>query len=94
MPIRTRTGVALTDAARERLQRLAEISGLSQNAVVESLILGITDEELLAIAPRGHAVIRAEKKTRMAANQELRNAVKALSPAERNRLLKLAKDQA
>jgi chromosome segregation and condensation protein ScpB len=93
MTVRTRTAVALTDTARERLAQMAELAGLSQNATLESIILAITDDELRALTGRGIELVRAEKKVRLAEKRVLRDKIAALTPAEQKRLFKLAKDE-
>jgi chromosome segregation and condensation protein ScpB len=93
MTVRTRTAVALTDTARERLAQMAELAGLSQNATLESIILAITDDELRALTGRGIELVRAEKKVRLAEKRVLREKIAALTPAEQKRLFKLAKDE-
>lgn len=93
MTVRTRTAVALTDTARDRLAQMAELAGLSQNATLESIILAITDDELRALTGRGIELVRAEKKVRLAEKRVLRDKIAALTPAEQKRLFKLAKDE-
>jgi hypothetical protein len=93
MTDRLRTAIALTDTSRERLARMAEVAGLSQNATLESIILGITDDELRTIAARGNVVVKAEKRERLAQKRAIREKLAALTPAEQERLFKLAKDE-
>jgi hypothetical protein len=90
MAERTRTGIALGESARNRIAELSQLTGLSQNAIIESLILGVTDEQAKAIIERGNAFVRSEKRTRLDQKRELRDKLAALSPQQQQILMELA----
>ncbi|RKR45935.1 hypothetical protein [Paraburkholderia sp. BL17N1] len=90
MTERTRTGIALGGPARARIAELSELSRLSQNAIIESLILGVTDEEAQEIIARGNALVKSEKRIRLETNRALREQLATLTPEQQQALLKLA----
>lgn len=90
MTERTRTGIALGGPARARIAELSELSRLSQNAIIESLILGVTDGEAREIIARGNAIVKSEKRTRLETNRALREQLATLTPEQQQALLKLA----
>lgn len=87
MTERVRTGIALGQTARARLAALVESTGLSQNAVIEALILGVTESQVSEITARGAATIKHEKKIRLAQNRALREQMATLTPEQRESLL-------
>lgn len=91
MAERIRTGIALGESARNRIAELSQLTSLSQNGVIESLILGITDEQAKAIIARGNAFVRSEKRSRLDQKRELRDQLAALTPEQQRALMELAK---
>ncbi|MEZ2310769.1 hypothetical protein AB6809_29415 [Paraburkholderia sp. RCC_158] len=90
MTERTRTGIALGEPARNRIAELSHLTGLSQNGVIESLILGVTDEQVQAIIARGNALVKSEKRSRLDQKRVLREKLLNLTPEQQKVLLELA----
>ncbi|MFM0283962.1 hypothetical protein P0D75_38745 [Paraburkholderia sediminicola] len=90
MTERTRTGIALGGPARARIAELSTLANLSQNAIIESLILGVTDEQAKAIITRGHDAVKTEKRSRLDQKRVLRDKLAALTPEQQQALLELA----
>lgn len=84
---RIRLGFALEDRARARLEALSERLRMSQNAVVEALLVAITDAAALPILEEGQKMLADAKGARLMARREAIERMSNLTPFQQDELI-------
>ncbi len=86
---RVRLGFAFEERARERLAKLADKAGLSQNQALEALIVGQTEQDTLKTMAAGSEILKADKDVRT----EINRGMAKLTEHQRAAILAAIKDQ-